>query len=184
MTIRLYIDPGKLFNAWAVFVGSHLETVYLVAPEVDACDTHKNLTSLIIEKPQIYPGSDEKDPNDCLDVFGAARYAEALIRYRGGPPAQYFYPHEWKSSFKKPPHHRQVWAALSQQEREVFARDAGLEVEFIGDKIEAACERLARTGKVTGYSWKAHNLLDAVGLGLWHHRRLRGRRLPPPVAKV
>lgn len=184
MTIHLYIDPGKLFNAWAVFVGSRLETVYFVAPEIDACDTHRNLSSLVIEKPQIYKGSDEKDPNDCLDVFGAARLAEGIIRARGGPAAHYVLPREWKGSFKKPPHHRQVWAALSPAEREVFARDSGHEVDFITDKIERACQTLARTRKVTGYSWKAHNLLDAVGLGLWHHRRLRGRVAPPALDKV
>lgn len=184
--MALYIDPGVHFHACAVFRGPQLMSVAFVAPETFADDGYPRMlpAQVIIEKPQIYPGADEKNPNDLLEVYGAARFAEGAIRQQGGPAAHYVLPREWKGSFKKPPHHRQVWAALSPAERECFARDAGLEVDFIHDKIEAACERLARTGKVTGYSWKAHNLLDAVGLGLWHHRRIRGRRLPPPVAKV
>lgn len=179
--LGLYIDPGKVFHAVAKFHDAQLRAVAFIPPNgFPSVFAPAFASDLVIEKPQIYPGADEKDPNDLLDVYGAARYSEGLL----GIPAHYVLPREWKGSFKKPPHHRQVWAALSQQERECFARDAGLEVEFIGDKIEAACERLARTGEVTGYSWKAHNLLDAVGLGLWHHRRIRGRRLPPPVAKV
>jgi hypothetical protein len=185
MTLRLYIDPGKHFHACAIFRSGALASVQFIAPAAFGSTSFLQHTdAIVIEKPQVYLGADEKNPNDLLDVYGAARMSEGMMLVLGGPAAHYVLPREWKGSFKKPSHHRQVWAALSQQEREIFARDAGHEVDFIHDKIEAACERLARTGKVTGYSWKAHNLLDAVGLGLWHHRRLRGRVAPPSVAKV
>lgn len=187
MTLRLYIDPGKHFHALAHFENGLL--TWASFESVDTCGRDyaslKTLDSLVVEKPQIYPGSDEKDPNDCLEVYGSARLTEGFIRARGGPAAFYVTPKDWKGSFKKPPHHRQVWANLTPAERETFARDAGHEVDFIGKKIEKACETLARTRKVSGYSWKAHNLLDAVGLGLWHLCRLnKGHALSPLWASL
>lgn len=185
MAWGMYIDPGKHFHAIALFSESVLGSVYFQPADSNPYgDGVLNVSSLVIEKPQIYPGADEKNPNDILEVYGAARFAEGIIRARGGPAAHYVLPREWKGSFKKPPHHRQVWAALTPPEKAAFAECAGHSVDFIGEKIEAACQRLARTREVSGYSWKAHNLLDAVGLGLWHHRRLRGRVAPPPIAKV
>lgn len=183
MTDRIYIDPGKLSHACAYFEGPRLLWVDSMPPEdFDNTASWALCRELLIEKPQIYPGSDEKDPNDCLDVFGAARYAEALIHVRGGPAAVYVKPREWKGGLKKPQHHRLVWGNLTSDERDVFARDAKLDVDFIGNKIEEACERFARTRKVTGYKWQAHNLLDAVGLGLWHLRRVHsGQRIPPAL---
>lgn len=184
MTGRLYIDPGKHFHACALFRDLELQTVAFVAPETFAnngCPFEPAaLMHLVIEKP-VLRGPNGKDPNDCLDVFGAAQLAAGVIRYQGGPAALYVIPEDWKGSFKKPPHHRKVWAELSPDEREVFARDAGHEVDEIRDKIEAACQRLARSRKVTGYSWKAHNLLDAVGLGLWHLGRLHTGRMVSPL---
>jgi hypothetical protein len=185
MALRLYIDPGKHEHACAIFRSGALASVQFIAPAAFG-DTSflQHTDAVVIEKPQVYPGADEKNPNDLLDVYGAARMSEGMMLVLGGPAAHYVLPREWKGGFQKPAHHRQVWAALSPAEKEVFARDSGLEVEFIGDKIEKACETLARTRKVSGYSWKAHNLLDAVGLGLWHHRRLRGRAAPPALDKI
>jgi hypothetical protein len=184
MAIGIYIDPGKHYHACAAFIDDVFSLAYFFPTNDVPFGACEPIASLIVEKPQVYPGADEKNPNDLLEVYGAARFAEGIIRARGGPAAHYVLPREWKGSFKKPPHHRQVWAALTPPERAAFAECAGHSVDFIGDKIEAACQRLARTREVSGYSWKAHNLLDAVGLGLWHHRRLRGRVAPPPVAKV
>jgi hypothetical protein len=182
--LRLYIDPGVHFHACALFRDRELQTVSFVAPDTFADNgcpfPPRELVDLVIEKP-VLRGPNGKDPNDCVDVFGAARLAEGAIRYQDGPKAFYVIPEDWKGSFKKPPHHRQVWANLTPEEHAVFARDAGLEVHFIADKIEAACQRLARTRKVSGYSWKAHNLLDAVGLGLWHLGRLHTGRMVSPL---
>jgi hypothetical protein len=181
LTLRLYIDPGKHFHAAAGFTDGVLAQVQFFAPDARLnCREVRLLDSLVIEKP-VLRGANGKDPNDCVDVFGAARLTEGYIVAHGGPAALYVIPEDWKGSFKKPPHHRKVWAELSPDEREVFARDAGHEVDEIRDKIEAACQRLARSRKVTGYSWKAHNLLDAVGLGLWHLGRLHTGRMVSPL---
>lgn len=180
MTLRLYIDPGKHFHACALFSDECLSLALFHPPEAvpfGACDP---LADIVIEKP-VLRGPNGKDPNDCVDVFGAARLTEGFIRARGGPAAFYVIPEDWKSQFKKPPHHRKVWAALSPTERVIFASHAGYDVDEIRDRIEAACQRLARTRKVTGYSWKAHNLLDAVGLGLWHLGRLHSGHMISPL---
>lgn len=177
---RLYIDPGKHFHALAYFADGVLHWTAYQPVDADNTDSFRDLSALVIEKPKLR-GDDSKDPNDCLDVYGAARLTEGFIRARGGPAALYVFPEDWKGGFKKPPHHRKVWAALTPYEREVFARDVGLEVEFIGAKIQKACETLARTRKVSGYKWAAHNLLDAVGIGLWHQCRLMTGRMVSPL---
>jgi hypothetical protein len=169
------------FHACATFSGHSLAAVYFQASEANPYGNGVlNLADVVIEKP-VLRGPNGKDPNDCLDVFGAARFTEAILRTRGAPAALYVIPEDWKGQFKKPPHHRKVWAELSPAERKVFAEGAGLEVDFITEKIETACQTLARTRKVTGYSWKAHNLLDAVGLGLWHLGRLHTGRMVSPL---
>jgi hypothetical protein len=184
LTRRLYIDPGVHFHACALFRDLELQTVCFVAPETFAnngCPFNvAQLSHLVIEKP-VLRGPNGKDPNDCLDVFGAAQLAAGVIRYQGGPAALYVIPEDWKGQFKKPPHHRKVWAELSFSERLIVATDSGHTTEHIRDKIEKACQTLARTRKVTGYSWKAHNLLDAVGLGLWHLGRLHTGRTVSPL---
>lgn len=172
MIRRLYIDPGVHHHACATFDDFTLVRVDFVAPDAFmAFPSPEALFELVIEKPQLYPGSDEKDPNDCVDVFGAARLAEGFLRSRGGPIARYVFPNDWKGQMKKPPHHLRVWDVLTPAERAVFARDSGHDVDGVNDKIQRACQLLAAYGKVKEYSWQAHNLLDAVGLGLWHLKR-------------
>lgn len=176
MTLSLHIDPGVHKLACAIFFENALFAVRLLSPE-DFLSTghisHPALLSIVcIEKPQIYKGSnEEKDPNDCVDVFGSARFAEAALRSRGAPPAEYHFPRVWKGQIKKPQHHRRIWSVLSPAERAVFSRECGYSEADIERKIEEACQRLAVTRKVTGYAWEAHNLFDAVGIGLWRLKR-------------
>lgn len=182
LTLRLFIDPGAHHLACAHFEELQLLSVEYLPREafLDGSTAAVGLAELVIEKPQIYGGPDSKDPNDCVDVAMAAAFAEAAIRGRGGPPAQYVLPRAWKGQMKKPPHHLAIWRTLRPPEKAIFARDADKHIfrtkveskmlleDFVSAKIERGCELLARTGKVKEYSWKAHNLLDAVGLGLWH----------------
>ncbi len=174
MILRLYIDPGVNFHACALFDGLQLAQVALIAPDAFLAYPHAHqLHELVIEKMEVYPGAQQEDPNDLIDVHGAAKTAEAFIRARGGPVAVWPKPKDWKGQIKKWQHHARVWSVLSPAERETFARDSGHTVDAVGKKIDEACERWAqgdvnRRGKVRGYEWSAHNLLDAVGLGLWH----------------
>lgn len=171
MTVRLYIDPGVHHLACAHFHDLRLLSVSFIPREAFLAGAAGGVTlfEVVIEKPQIYEGSnDEKDPNDCVDVAMAAAFAEAAIRARGGPPAQYVLPRDWKGQLKKPHHHERIWSVLDAGEKDAFARDSGHMVEEISAKIDRACELLVHSKKVKEYKWKAHNLLDAVGLGLWH----------------
>lgn len=73
---------------------------------------------------------------------------------------------KWKGSIAKPVHHYRVWEHLTKAEREFFPANA-LEV------INKACAKYAQTGKVTGYSQKWHNHLDALALGMFHLGRIK-----------
>lgn len=174
MTLGLYIDPGvhELACAWFRDGGlCHLDMLererFMVAGK-PAIDT------LIIERMSIYKGKASKgeDPNDLIDVTGASYFVEACIAMRGGPRAQYVYAADWKGQVKKPVHHSRIWSVLRPEEKQLFALVIGMTEDAIKKKIDDACKRLALTGKVTGYSWTAHNLFDAVGIGLWHLRRV------------
>jgi hypothetical protein len=177
LSLSLHIDPGVHALACAVFSSGVLWAVRSLAPDdffsPGIITSPERLSIVCIEKPQIYKGSnEEKDPNDCVDLFGAARYAEAALVSRGAPKAEYHFPRVWKGQIKKPQHHRRIWSVLAPAERAAFARDCEYSEADIERKIEEACQRLAVTRKVTGYAWAAHNLFDAVGIGLWRLKRV------------
>ena len=79
----------------------------------------------------------------------------------------------WKGQVKKPIHHGRVWRVLTDAERQTVAECCGSTPSAIEQRIQKACHLLAVTGEVKSYSWKGHNLLDAVGLNLEHTGRLR-----------
>ena len=91
-------------------------------------------------------------------------------------------PREWKGSLAKWIHHRRIWNALDEREQRIAADAMRHDPDTVREKIEGACRRWA-TGQVTkagivkGYAWKAHNTLDAIGIGLWELGRTdRGGR--------
>jgi hypothetical protein len=133
-----------------------------------------SIQTLVIERMRIYTGKAGKgeDPNDLIDVTQAAAFAEGAIVARGGPRAAWVYASDWKGQIKKPLHHMRLWSVLAPHERAVLAAAIGMSEDAIKEKIDAACKRLALTGKVTGYAWQAHNLFDAVGIGLWDLKRV------------
>jgi hypothetical protein len=170
--IDLFGDPAVHRQALA-FYGARatLERVQFMTLEEAARVDWRALQSLVLELPRIDDQTSGKDPNDIVDLNGAAHEFAGIVRGRGGPLARWVNRTTWKGSEKKPIHHQRIWNALWPAEREIFAACTGLTVDFIAKKIDDACERYARTRKVTGYSWEAHNLLDGVGLGLFELRR-------------
>jgi len=80
-------------------------------------------------------------------------------------------PTEWKGAVSKPVHHKRLWRVLSEEERsQLGAR--------VGREIDAACrrgalDRWSRPG-ASYYpgGFAEHNLLDAIGIGLWHLGRI------------
>lgn len=179
----LAIDPGVAQLATACFKGGALAWCAFVPREVFVVWEWDEVFELVIERPRITGQTRGKDPNDQLDLTGAAYFAEGAIRARGGPPARYVTPSEWKGMLDKPIHHERVWSVLSALERRAFERDTGHAAADIERKIERACDLIAKgvrnkDGSPKEYAWKTHNLLDAVGLGLWHLGRvgIGGRR--------
>lgn len=126
---------------------------------------------VMIESPVIYPkGNSEgtRDPEVIMRLRETVGYIRGILAVKGITAATTD-PRSWKGQFKKPPHHQRVWSLLLPSERELIAKVLGYTPTHIEAKIERACEQLARTGNVRGYSWNAHNVLDAVGLNLWMH---------------
>lgn len=179
----LAIDPGVAQLATACFKGGALAWVGFMPREAFLAGTWHDVFELVIERPRITDQTRGKDPNDQLDLNGAAYFAEGAIRARGGPPAKYVAPSEWKGQLDKPIHHGRVWSMLSPPEIRAFCRDTGLTDDEVAAKIARACDLIAKgirnkDGSPKEYAWKTHNLLDAVGLGLWHLGRVGvgGRR--------
>lgn len=174
MTTGLYIDPGvhKLACAW--FRDGLLCHLDMLPREMFMVQGKPSIDVLVIERMRIYMGKASKgeDPNDLIDVTGASHFVEACIAMRGGPRASYVYAADWKGQVKKPIHHMRLWSVLTPEEKALFALVVGMSEDAIKKKIDEACQRLALRGKVTGYAWEAHNLFDAVGIGLWHLRRV------------
>jgi hypothetical protein len=174
LTTGLYIDPGVHALACAWFRDGLLCHLDMLPREAFMVQGKPSIETLVIERMRIYPGKAGKgeDPNDLIDVTQAAAFAEGAIVARGGPRAVWVYAADWKGQVKKPIHHMRLWSVLTVEEREILALAIGMTEVQIEKKIDEACKRLAITGKVTGYAWSAHNLLDAVGIGLWDLKRV------------
>ena len=175
----LYIDPGVHRMACARFDDARLASVYFLKPVEFLTVDLGALDRLVVEWPEVYQSTGHKKANDLIELGGAARFVEAAILARSSVPVLRVTPRAWKGQIKKPPHHWRIWHSLTAEERVIAARAFGASVEDVRSKIQSACERLARTGKESGYRWAAHNLLDAIGLGLWDSKRVgrAGHRL-------
>lgn len=163
----LFVDPGKKKSACARFNGPTLEAVGFW-PEIDP----RHLQAVVIEKPEVYPGMKSKNPNDLIDLAMAAEHLAMELQKFGAPPPKYVFPREWKGQVVKPIHHSRVWATLDLGERTIVAKAIGMFSIDVENKIRRACESYARTRQVRGYSWEAHNLLDAAALGCWYFGRI------------
>jgi len=107
------------------------------------------LDTLILEVPQVYAqGKWKGDPADLIELAGV----DGAVAQALHPRAVYGYlPREWKGQTPKPIHNARVEATLTPAELAVMD----------------ACPASLR-----------HNMLDAVGLGLFQLGRLAGPRSP------
>ena len=81
-------------------------------------------------------------------------------------------PTTWKGATPKPVHHARMWRALCSAEQTMLG----------GAETRERIEQAARSGALDRWgkpgasyypvTWDTHNLLDAVGLGLWRLRRV------------
>ncbi len=118
---------------------------------------------VVIEKPQQDGRSRKVPPGILIDLAWNGALVAAALR-----PSELvcLTPNDWKGQTSKPVHHLRIWRVLSPLERKCFPADTE-------ERIRKGAEATARNaGKLTSYSFGAHNLLDAVGLGLFYLKRI------------
>lgn len=160
----LSIDPGTV-SGWALFADPDQNSGQGRLLSTGLCLDHipQQVTRVVIERPVIYPGGRTKNPNDVLLVAVAAGEWGGLARARG-IPYEYVEPARWKGQVDKDIQHARDWACMLDVEREV-AIGAG---RLIAPKAKA----LSFPCKLTT-SDKRHNMLDAIGIGLFALGRAR-----------
>ncbi len=123
----------------------------------------------VVEYPRLNKGHPR--PQDIVDL--AYMLGEVRAYERAGHPVLKCRPSEWKGQQKKPTHHLRIWNAMTLHERfRIVELTKFQSLNECESYILSACDRLARTGKVTGYSFEAHNYFDTAGLGFKHLGRI------------
>jgi hypothetical protein len=137
------IDPGTKHLGVAIFEDGFLYHAFLLSWPAHEIVEPFGRADVVIEKPQVYVGSRQKgDPNDLIDLaIIAGRVAEQLSPFTRD---LYFYrPNQWKGNVPKDIHHERIKTRLEKQ--------------GVLTNVE-----IPRTKSL------AHNVWDAVGLGLYH----------------
>ena len=137
------IDPGKHACAFAAGEnGKIIDVTYGTSPGPWG---DMIFEKLYFEKPQVYPGIRNEDPNDLIDVaIGGAIF---FSQFRFGSCVVSIHPREWKGTIKK----------------EVMTRR--IESRLYPDELKLVDN--LRLPKET-----RHNALDACGILLHHFGRL------------
>lgn len=137
----LAIDPGADMG-WALFDGDALRSSGVGAPD----GAVSRVDRVVLERPMIYPPRRQKArPRDVITLALRAGEAAGLYARRYGVEPEYFEPDVWKGgSIDKDVHHPRVWAALTDAEKRI---------------VSMAAERIPQR--------KQHNMLDAIGIGLF-----------------
>jgi hypothetical protein len=172
------IDPGYAHTgqgcAVALLDGGRVVRAIFVRPErATAADLRVHADAVVWECPQV----DARTRTATQEVVRLAAVGGTLAGMYAGAcsaPCYAIAPSAWKGSTPKPVHHARLWAALDTQERDRLGGDSTFRA------IEKAVRRgaLERWGKPGGAYYPAafveHNLLDAVGLGLWYATKACG----------
>ena len=137
LVMLLAIDPG-LDSGWALFAPDRsLLACGLGTPKTGG------VTEAIIEHPFIYPGGRTKSPNDIVKLAINAGEWSGRLRDRG-VKVRFVYPRDWKGTIAAEICCNRALAALSDAEAAKYAH---------------AVASVAKS--------KHHNVLDAIGLGLF-----------------
>lgn len=158
MNKTITFDPGKRSAAWAVFDGPVLvrcgmerwgDNVFpLSLEELFRASRTWEPMRVLIEYQQIYAHGRARTRNaaDILSVtLTAGRIAQAIGPHAGAP--RFVLPHEWKGSVRADVMLGRIVAILSSSERDILH-----------------ATQVPRT--------LLHNVVDAIGLGLWSVGRL------------
>ena len=163
MNTLLTIDPGIHMAGVAVWQSAELIGATLVRTEKDRGgwvelsklvvehmrSLYVPIDTIVIEKPQIYPQHKQKgNPNDLINLACAAGgIATALLAQHQQAEVFFVLPYEWKKQVPKSISSRRSEDALSEDERERVALPSAKGL--------------------------AHNVWDAVGIGLYWVRNER-----------
>jgi len=133
-------DPGAC-TGWANFLGATLRTAGVIqdTDQIGHDSGAWDATLVLIEKPLIYATDTKTDPNNLVTLAIRAGEIGGWVK-AFTVPVQYVTPRKWKGTTPKDISHRRILAKLSDTEK----------------------QRLPKLPKS-----KAHNMLDAVGIGLW-----------------
>lgn len=105
--------------------------------------------AFVFEVPQIYRGAQLKgDPDDLLQLVGVEAWVAGLLR---ACRVVGYRPREWKGQVPKDVHVRRIENTLTDEEKACMQK----------------CPASLR-----------HNMLDGIGIGLFHVRRLQGQGVP------
>jgi nitrogen regulatory protein PII-like uncharacterized protein len=146
----LAVDPGTKALGWAVMDSINKRCTACGFATTGAWrlvdwDGEYDLDAAVIEVPQVYPQRSWKgDANDLIDVALAAGAVAGSL----GCDVRYVRPREWKGTAPKEVHQRRILTLLDMSERAIL------------DGCGAPKSKL-------------HNVVDAVGLGLWSAGRLK-----------
>lgn len=161
MSTLLAVDPSLRCTGWAFFWDerlkacgyiespshvSRIEAVRYVFNTFDTFDYFDFVDETVLEFPRIYPkGAQERrtDHVDPNDLLWVAAVAGAFAAQAN--TVKSYYPSDWKGQSKKEKTLRLVLQACTPAERAVIER-------------------------VTGH--KRHNAVDAVGIGMYHLKRI------------
>jgi len=142
----LAVDPGA-DAGWARFSDSGK----LVGCGLNHPAMTQGITRCVIERPVIYPGSRGKArPNDILTLALRAGEWAGRVGVDSGITPEYIEPRKWKGTIDGDICNARVFATLTDGEKDI----------------------LVTAGKSVAPS-KRHNIIDAVGIGLWACKRYR-----------
>jgi hypothetical protein len=157
----LTFDPGDRANrknmAWARFFDDRLERVGFVEDGWPATgllvdqDESVNVELVVVEMPCWYPRKHKIDVNDLITIAVCVGWVER--EYEDRLPVERVIPRAWKGTVPKEVMSQRIYETLRPEERSLIPLKRG---------------RRASTN-ATDHD---HNLLDAVGLGLWKLGRL------------
>lgn len=143
-------DPGKI-TGWASFENTSLSHAGVVknatfAEPVEFWPVEDWPLVVVIEMPRWYPQEREIDVNDLLDLSRLVGRIEGFFA-KEGSRIEIVYPRSWKGTVPKKIHNARVLAALTKEEIAL----------------------LPRRPRAKDHD---HNVLDAVGIGLWKLGRM------------
>ena len=147
MGALIAIDPGRT-TGWALFLFGELESAgWKTDQEMLLEPIHSaSYADVVLEVPRIYPRKGKGDQNDLIDLAVLVGDLRGYYRRRGGN-VLLVPPRKWKGTVPKGIHNERVLDALKSHEK----------------------KRLPRRPRAKEYD---HNMVDAVGLGLWKLGRL------------